>query len=91
FGMVAASGIRTLSKVKFNNSNILIVAVALGVSLLPTVSPDIYAQFPTWFTIVFDSGISAGALVAVLLNLLLNSESQQRRHGGVDRDVSAHD
>jgi len=92
FGMVAASGIRTLSKVRFTNSNILIVAIALGVSLLPTVSPEIYAQFPTWFTIVFDSGISAGALVAVLLNLLLNSESVRARDAAdADRDVSAHD
>jgi xanthine/uracil permease len=91
FGMVAASGIRTLSKVRFTNSNILIVAVALGVSLLPTVSPEIYAQFPTWFTIVFDSGISAGAIVAVLLNLLLNSPRVQARDEGADRDVSAHD
>ena len=68
-----------------------LVAIALGVSLLPTVSPEIYAQFPTWFTIVFDSGISAGAIVAVLLNLLLNSPRVQARDGGTDRDVSAHD
>ena len=39
FGMVAASGIRTLTRVKFNNANILVVAISLGVGLLPTVSP----------------------------------------------------
>ncbi|NQX28649.1 purine permease [Microbacteriaceae bacterium VKM Ac-2854] len=91
FGMVAASGIRTLSKVKFNNTNILVVAISLGVALLPTVSPEIYAQFPTWFTIIFDSGISAGAVVAILLNLLLNSEKVQARFAGSDTDVSGHD
>lgn len=91
FGMVAASGIRTLSKVKFNNTNILVVAISLGVALLPTVSPEIYAQFPTWFTIIFDSGISAGAVVAILLNLLLNSEKVQARFAGVDTDVHGHD
>ena len=41
FGMVAASGIRTLTKVKFNNANILVVAISIGVGLLPTVSPEI--------------------------------------------------
>lgn len=73
FGMVAASGIRTLTKVKFNNKNVLIVALSVGIALLPTVSPTIYDQFPDWFQLIFDSGISAGAIVAILLNLLLNS------------------
>ncbi|MFT4234786.1 MAG: nucleobase:cation symporter-2 family protein [Microbacterium sp.] len=75
FGMVAASGIRTLTKVQFNNRNVLVVAIAVGIALLPTVSGDIYANFPDWFTLIFDSGISAGAIVAILLNLLLNGES----------------
>ncbi len=82
FGMVAASGIRTLSKVRFNNKNVLIVAVAVGVALLPTVTPTIYAEFPDWFTLIFNSGISAGAIVAILLNLLLNSDQMRRDHAG---------
>lgn len=82
FGMVAASGIRTLSKVKFNNKNVLIVAVSVGVALLPTVTPTIYDQFPQWFTLIFDSGISAGAIAAILLNLLLNSDEMRRDHRG---------
>ncbi|MET1007525.1 MAG: solute carrier family 23 protein, partial [Propionibacteriaceae bacterium] len=90
FGMVAASGVRTLSKVRFNNTNILVVAVAVGIGLLPTVSPTIYEGFPTWFQIIFDSGISAGAMTAILLNLLLNSESVRDRIGD-DVEISAHD
>ena len=82
FGTVAASGVRTLAKVRFNNSNILIVAFALGIGLLPTVSPTIYDRFPSWFTIIFDSGISAGALTAIALNLLLNSERRQAKLAG---------
>ena len=77
FGMVAASGIRTLTKVKFNNKNVLIVAISVGVALLPTVAPTIYDQFPQWFTLIFDSGISAGAITAILLNLLLNTEQMR--------------
>jgi NCS2 family nucleobase:cation symporter-2 len=34
FGMVAASGVRTLTKVKFSNTNILVVAISVGVAML---------------------------------------------------------
>ncbi|PWD51704.1 purine permease [Serinibacter arcticus] len=77
FGMVAASGIRTLTRVHFTNKNILVVAISVGVALLPTVAPTIYHQFPTWFTLIFDSGISAGAITAILLNLLLGSDEEK--------------
>lgn len=90
FGMVAASGIRTLAKVKFNNKNILVVAISVGIALLPTVAPTIYHQFPEWFTLIFDSGISAGAITAILLNLLLNSE-QMRKNASAEPSLSAHD
>lgn len=90
FGMVAASGIRTLSKVRFNNKNVLIVAISVGVALLPTVTPTIYDQFPQWFTLIFDSGISAGAIVAILLNLLLNSDEMRAARAG-DAAIDAYD
>lgn len=90
FGMVAASGIRTLTKVRFNNKNILVVAVSVGVALLPSVNPNIYNAFPEWFTLIFDSGISVGAITAILLNLLLNSE-QMREQAASDPSMSAHD
>ncbi len=91
FGMVAASGIRTLTRVHFNNINILVVAVAVGVGLLPTVAEGLYEQFPVGFQIIFDSGISAGAMVAILLNLLLNSEAAQRRGVADSVDHAPHD
>ncbi|AZG48493.1 nucleobase:cation symporter-2 family protein [Gordonia insulae] len=91
FGMVAASGVRTLTKVKFNNTNILVVAISVGVAMLTeaklyytdrslgdspvNVSLDLYHQFPDWFQTIFHSGISAGALTAILLNILLNPRS----------------
>lgn len=78
FGMVAASGVRSLTKVTFTSKNILVVAVSLGVAMLPTVRPEIYAEFPTWFQLIFDSGISAGAISAILLNLLLNGDQLRR-------------
>ena len=90
FGMVAASGVRTLAKVRFNNTNILVVAVAVGIGLLPTVARTIFDQFPTWFQIIFHSGISAGAIAAILLNLLLNSERLQARLAD-DPEIAPHD
>ncbi len=73
FGTVAASGIRTLARVDYEgNANLPIVAVTLALGLIPVGVPDFYAHFPSGVRTVLDSGISAGAVVAVLLNLLFN-------------------
>ncbi len=73
FGTVAASGIRTLSKVDFSgNANLVIVAFSLGMGVIPIAVPTFYDKFPEWFQVIFDSGITAAALTAVLLNILFN-------------------
>ena len=92
FGMVAASGVRTLSTVKFNNRNILVVAIALGIAMIPVVRDSFYNGFPTWFKTIFHSGISAGAIVAILLNLLLNSDRQRAKYEAEEASgISGHD
>ncbi|MBP2325694.1 xanthine permease [Kibdelosporangium banguiense] len=79
FGTVAAIGIRMLAKVAFNdNGNLMVVAVSLGVGLIPTAVPNIYSDFPNWFRTIMESGISAGALCAVVLNLLFNHTTRTR-------------
>ncbi|ANY08952.1 nucleobase:cation symporter-2 family protein [Pseudonocardia sp. HH130630-07] len=81
FATVAASGIRSLGGVDFDgHANLVIVAVALGLGVLPIAAPEFYEHFPEWFRTVFDSGISAAAVAAVLLNLLF--------HGVRDRSTS---
>jgi xanthine permease len=83
FGTVAASGIRTLSKVEYEgNANLVVVAVALGVGVIPIAVPTFYDKFPTWFQVVFDSGISAAAIAAVLLNVLFNIIGRKDRAEG---------
>ena len=73
FGTVAASGIRTLSRVDFSgNANIVIVAFAIGMGIIPIAVPTFYDEFPAWFTVIFDSGITAAAITAVLLNIVFN-------------------
>ncbi len=73
FGTVAASGIRTLAQVKYdNNMNLIIVATSIGFGMLPIAAPSFYDQFPDWFATIFHSGISSTAIMAILLNLLFN-------------------
>jgi len=73
FGTVAASGIRTLSKVSYkNNMNLIIVGTSIGFGTIPIVLPTFYHQFPVWFETIFHSGISSSALMAIVLNLLFN-------------------
>ena len=73
FGTVAASGIRTLSKVDFDgNSNLVIVAFALGFGIIPIAVPTFYGKFPNWFQVIFESGITSTAIVAVVLNMVFN-------------------
>lgn len=73
FGSVAASGVRSLSKVNYQgNNNMVIVAASLAFGLVPVVSPAFWSSFPTWFETVFHSGISSAAIVSVLLNLFFN-------------------
>jgi NCS2 family nucleobase:cation symporter-2 len=73
FGTVAATGIRTLSRVDFDRyANLVIVAVSLAVGLIPVASPTFYSAFPSGIQIVLNSGITAGSLTAIILNVAFN-------------------
>ena len=73
FGMIIASGIRSLGKVNFEgNQNLMLVAISIGVSMIPIAAPTFYAHFPAWAQILLKSGITFGSIMAILLNLLLN-------------------
>jgi len=73
FGMIIASGIRSLGKVNFDgNQNLMLVAISIGVSMIPIAAPTFYAHFPAWAQILLKSGITFGSIMAIMLNLLLN-------------------
>ncbi len=73
FGMVIASGIRMLSKVDFSSQeNLLIIACSVGVGLGVTTVPDLFAKLPETIKILSNSGIVAGSLTAIILNLVFN-------------------
>ncbi len=73
------AGSGRLSRVDYEgNANLVIVAVALGMGVLPIAVPEFYEEFPAWFGTIFESGISAAAVTAVLLNLLFNVAGRRR-------------
>jgi len=76
FGMVMASGIKTLSKVGFDdNHNLMVVAISIAVGLIPLAVPNIYQQFPGSLQIIFNSGITVGSVTAIVLNGVLNKRA----------------
>ncbi|WP_042276174.1 nucleobase:cation symporter-2 family protein [[Clostridium] dakarense] len=80
FGMVSVGGIRTLSKVKFDGTkNGVIVAVSLGLAMIPLANPDFYHNFPSWVQTIFHSGITTGSLAAVLLNIFFNEAGNKEK------------
>src|SRR3712207_8059169 len=69
---------RSLSRVNYErNNNLVIVAVAIGMGVIPIAVPTFYEHFPKWFQTIFDSGISSAAVTAVLLNILFNVRSEE--------------
>lgn len=76
FGMVASAGIKTLKDVPLNNRNMIIIAVSIGIGLGVTVRPEFLSQLPDFVKSLFSSGISAGTIVALLLNIILKEETE---------------
>ncbi|WP_282795566.1 nucleobase:cation symporter-2 family protein [Streptomyces sp. CC224B] len=90
FGSIAVSGIRTLSEAGLDDSsNIVLVAVSLGAGIIPLAAPTFYADFPAWAQTVLGSGISAGALVAVTLNLFFHHLGTRDGAHSTPGDVAA--
>lgn len=77
FGMVAATGIRILSGVDFkgNRLNALIVAVAIGIGMIPLIAPNFKQWMPHGLHPLIESGILLSSIAAVVLNLFLNGTS----------------
>jgi NCS2 family nucleobase:cation symporter-2 len=78
FGMVAATGIRILGGVDFKNNrfNSLVVAISIGIGMIPLIAPN----FKQWMTHslhpLIESGILLASISAVLLNLFFNGASE---------------
>lgn len=78
FGMIIASGIRSLGKVEYdNNHNLMIVALSIGVAMIPIAAPQFYHNFSAAAKIIFKSGITFGSILAVVLNVVFNGLGQE--------------
>lgn len=88
FGIVAASGIKTLTKVDFehNPSNLFIVAISIGIGLIPVLVPKFFQNFPPWSQTIMHSGITLGSIAAVILNAFFNGS----KGAGDSDELKAH-
>lgn len=71
FGMVSVSGLRLIQSRGLTHRDALVVAVSLGVGLGAPAQTHWLAQMPAGVRALLESGISAGGLTALLLNLVL--------------------
>ncbi|KAF0097393.1 MAG: nucleobase:cation symporter-2 NCS2 family [Rhodospirillaceae bacterium] len=74
FGMICATGIRVLSRVDFrgNPGNTYVVAVSMGLGMIPLVSEHFFSQMPKALGPLLHSGILLASISAVLLNAYFN-------------------
>jgi NCS2 family nucleobase:cation symporter-2/xanthine permease XanP len=71
FGLVSVSGLRLIVGAHLSHRDGLIVALALGVGLGAPSQTEWLARLPGFCRGLLDSGVSAGGMTAVALNLLL--------------------
>ncbi|CDH20754.1 putative purine/xanthine transport protein (NCS2 family) [Xenorhabdus bovienii str. kraussei Quebec] len=74
FGTIAASGVRIVSREPLNRRAIMIIALSLAVGLGVSQQPLILQFAPEWMKNLLSSGIAAGGLTAILLNLIFPQE-----------------
>lgn len=81
FGMVTATGIRILGGVDFktNRFNALIVAISIGVGMIPLIAPNFKQWMPHTLHPLIESGILLASIFAVLLNLFLNGAKEDTK------------
>ena len=74
FGMVAATGIRILGGVDYKNNrnNLFIVAVSVGIGMIPLIAPNFKQWMPHGIHPLIESGILLASISAVALNMYFN-------------------
>ena len=79
FGMVAATGIRILGGVDFktNRFNAMIVAVSIGVGMVPLIAPSFRQWMPHAIHPLIESGILLASITAVALNVFFHGASRE--------------
>lgn len=78
FGTIAASGIRIISRCDLNRRAILIMALSFSMGLGIAQKPEILQFMPEWIKNILSSGMAAGGLTAIILNLVLPPETDKK-------------
>ena len=76
FGTIAASGVRIVSREPLNRRAIMIIALSLAVGLGVSQQPMILQFAPDWLKNLLSSGIAAGGITAIVLNLVFPTDKQ---------------
>lgn len=73
FGTIAAAGVRIISRVNLDRRAILIMAMSFSMGLGLAQKPEILQFMPEMIKNIFSSGVTAGGVTAILLNIILPS------------------
>ncbi|QWC53093.1 nucleobase:cation symporter-2 family protein [Pectobacterium atrosepticum] len=76
FGTIAASGVRIVSREPLNRRAIMIIALSLAVGLGVSQQPLILQFAPDWIKTLLSSGIAAGGITAIVLNIVFPHEEK---------------
>lgn len=74
FGLITIAGVRILMSNGITRREVVIAATSVGLGLGVAFEPEVFKQFP----ILFQNPISAGGIVAVVLNLLLPQDQHEQ-------------
>ncbi|EMP4441966.1 uracil-xanthine permease [Vibrio vulnificus] len=84
FGTIAAAGVRIISRVDLDRRTILIMALSFSMGLGIAQKPEILQFMPEFIKSIFSSGVAAGGITAIVLNLLLpeklQDEEEEKAH-----------
>ncbi|HAS8370791.1 uracil-xanthine permease [Vibrio vulnificus] len=76
FGTIAAAGVLIISRVDLDRRAILIMALSFSMGLGIAQKPEILQFMPEFIKSIFSSGVAAGGITAIVLNLLLPEKRQ---------------
>jgi NCS2 family nucleobase:cation symporter-2/xanthine permease XanP len=76
FGLVAAAGIRIATAAGLEGRNLIVFSTSLAVGLGVTFVPEALQGLPETVQATFGSGLNAGAVFAIALNLILPADAE---------------
>ncbi|MEH0368492.1 uracil-xanthine permease family protein [Vibrio mimicus] len=89
FGTIAAAGVRIISRVDLDRRAILIMALSFSMGLGIAQKPEILQFMPEFIKNLFSSGVAAGGITAIVLNLLLPEVRRDENAASVSKTEAA--